>query len=151
MVPLTESPCPILAETKETVTGNESYSFQVLFAKRNIVTGKGDFLFQQFLENDSENGELVFPKLQFFSETGQGTTQVSATHVSASRSQPTTGNFLKLLSAFNAECKGENTAHSVRCICILHIYSNTYWIYKSAGSAICMLYKQKSLLHCSPE
>ena len=77
------------------VTGKGAFPLQLISETYEIVTGKGEFLFQQFLE--SENGELVFPEVHPFSE---------ATHYSTSRSHPTAGNFTKSLIDWSTQGKG---------------------------------------------
>ena len=77
------------------VTGKGTFPFQLISETYEVVTGKGGFLLQKFLEN--ENGELVFPEVHPFSE---------ATHYSTSRSHPTAGNFTKSLTDWRAQGKG---------------------------------------------
>ena len=87
----------------ESVTRKEEFPFQLISETYEVVTGKGEFLFQQFLER--ENGELVFPEV-LFSEAGHQATQLPATHYSTSRSHPTAGNFAKSLIDWRVQGKG---------------------------------------------
>lgn len=79
----------------ETATRKGEFPFQLIGETYEVVTGKGEFLFQKLLE--SENGELVFPEVNLFSEARHQATQLPATHYSTSRSHPTAGNFAELL------------------------------------------------------
>ena len=76
----------------ETVTRKGEFPFQLISETYEVVTGKEEFLFQKFIEN--ENGELVFPEVNLFSEARH---QLPAIHYSTSRSHPTAGNFAELL------------------------------------------------------
>ena len=96
MLPLTTFPIG----REETITKKGKLPFQLIGETNEIVTGRGEFLFQQFLEN--ENGELVFPEV-LFSEAGH---QAAQLHYSTSRSHPTAGNFAKSLIDWSAQGKG---------------------------------------------